>query len=128
MLTAADYFAQHQTEPSPEVRANADALLCRVNALLAHVAVEAAARPRINSGWRPEYYNNMVPGAAIGSRHITGEAVDLADPGGELDDYLMHNEWMLASFDLYMEHPSATKNWCHLQSAPPKSGRRVFYP
>lgn len=129
-LTLDDYFgAQSLTEiPSAEVRANALRLLSRVNALLAKINLEEAREPKVNSGWRPAWYNSTVPGAAPRSRHITGEAIDLADPEGALDQYLMDYNVLLADHDLYMEHPAATKGWTHLQSAPPRSGNRTFYP
>lgn len=134
MLEAADYFKPHQQDPGQEVRDNADKLLGRVNALLSEVGHLLDAPPKINSGWRPADYNMMVPGAAVRSKHITGQAVDLGDPEGVLDDILFSDfvrngdECLLSKWGLYLEHPGATKNWCHLQSVPPKSGKRVFWP
>lgn len=131
MLTIEGYFGRmtHFEPPSPEVYANAQEMLRRVNALLAECAhIPAAAAPSQTSGWRPVGYNATVPGAAVGSRHITGEAIDLSDPGGELDEFLFDNPHLLAKHELWAEHPLATKNWVHLQSVPPRSGRRHFYP
>lgn len=121
------------------VRENATELLVRVNALLVEVGL---ADPVVNSGWRTDSYNKLVPGAAPKSRHITGEAIDIADPDGWLDqllhDDLEHTSFVLGSDEpvksilerhgLYMEHPLATKGWCHLQSAPPRSQKRIFFP
>ena len=47
---------------------------------------------------------------------------------GEIDAWCMDHLDFLAEAGLWLEHPSATKGWCHLQQVPPKSGRRVFYP
>jgi hypothetical protein len=109
---------------------NASDLLTRVNALLDLLPdeIEAAASPRVNSGWRPAAYNATVPNAAIRSKHITGQAIDLSDPEGELDEYLFKHQELLIGCGLWLEHPLATKNWCHLQSVPPRSGNRVFIP
>jgi len=61
---------------------------------------------------------------------MTGQAIDLADPDGDLDEWLMTAEGQaaLVEIGLWMEHPAATKSWTHLQTVPPKSGRRTFYP
>lgn len=61
---------------------------------------------------------------------MKGQAIDLADPEGLLDDWLMSDTGLdaMGAIGLWMEHPAATKGWTHLQSIPPASGRRVFYP
>lgn len=126
MITAEDYFGRlsHITQPDETVQANAAILLTRVNALLASLG----AKPGVNSGWRSAAYNATVPNAAPRSKHITGQAIDLADPEGELDEYLLAHQDVLAAHELWLEHPAATKGWCHLQSVPPRSGNRVFFP
>lgn len=125
-ITREDYFGRvwHIATPSEDVESNARELLLRVNALLAAVGFKTA----VNSGWRPAAYNATVPGAAMFSKHITGCAIDLADPEGELDNLLYEDQRFLIEHQLWMENPLATKGWCHLQSIPPKSGRRVFIP
>jgi hypothetical protein len=131
VIELSDYFGKvsHIAEPSEEVRANAVELLDRVNALLLDcVGIEAAENPSVNSGWRPASYNATIANAAPKSRHITGEAVDLSDPDGELDQFLFDNPQFLARHSLWMEHPLATKNWSHLQSVAPRSGNRIFIP
>ena len=35
---------------------------------------------------------------------------------------------VLKDLGLWLEHPAATKGWAHVQTKPPRSGRRVFYP
>lgn len=136
-LTQEDYFgrisfAQYGV-PSPEVYANSVILLERVNRLLEAVLtvvpdMEAALNPKVNSGWRPAAYNAAVPNAAPKSKHMSGEAIDLADLDGELDELLLDNIGILQGAQLWMEHPLATKSWCHLQCVPPRSSNRVFYP
>lgn len=129
-ITLADYFGSFTatSQPSRETRENAITLLSRVNALLAVIDLPEAIAPKVNSGWRPAWYNATVANAAPKSKHITGEAIDLADPEGALDDYLLDRPELLAKHELWMEHPSATKAYTHLQSVPPKSGRRAFFP
>lgn len=126
MLTLEDYFGRvsHVAEPSDEVKVAAAILLNRVNALLAALN----RRAEVNSGWRPASYNATITNAAPNSKHITGQAIDLADPDGDLDDILFKDPSLLIDYKLWMEHPLATKNWCHLQSVPPRSGNRIFFP
>jgi len=126
MITLEDYFGRvsYIAKPSDEIEANARELLLRVNALLVAIGFKTT----VNSGWRPPAYNATVPGASPTSKHMSGQAIDLADPAGELDDVLFNDQRLLIEHQLWMEHPLATKGWTHLQSIPPRSGNRVFFP
>lgn len=103
--------------------------------VLAHSAgVTMDTNPRtgsvVSSGWRPASVNASTPGAAPKSKHMTGQAIDIYDPDGDLDEWLLTTDGQKVLHDLgvWIEHPAATKTWCHMQSVPPRSGRRVFYP
>ena len=74
--------------------------------------------------------NGTTPGAAVNSKHMTCQAIDLHDADGEVDDWLMTTigQAMLRDIGLWHEHPAATKGWAHVQTVPPRSGRRTFYP
>jgi hypothetical protein len=122
-------------ELTEEIIENAKSLLARVNKLmfvLANYQVELEVHPKtkslVSSGWRPPQVNADTRGAAPKSKHMSGLAVDIYDPEGEIDSFCMTNLDKLEKLGLWMEHPSATKGWCHLQSVPPRSGNRVFYP
>lgn len=123
-----EYFAEHarayQSEITSDVRSNATKLLTSVNRFL----VKFGEYRTIVSGWRPAVVNASRVGATLRSRHVTGQAIDLADPDGDLDQFVLDNQRLLEACGLFVEHPSTTKGWCHLQSVPPVSGRRVFYP
>jgi hypothetical protein len=82
----------------------------------------------VSSGWRPPAVNANTPNAAPNSKHMTGQAIDLYDPDGDLDEWALANQQVLKDLGLWLEHPSATKGWCHVQTMPPRSGNRVFYP
>lgn len=62
------------------------------------------------------------------SKHLSGLAVDIADPKNELQIWCMVNEKTLEEVGLWLEDFSATKGWVHFQSVPPKSGKRWFLP
>ena len=120
---------------TPEIKANAEKTVLLVNALLAVLETEGIpleAHPNtlsiVSSGWRPPQINNQVKGAAVRSKHMTGEACDLYDPDGLIDSYLLEHPEPLIALGLYVEHPSCTKNWSHVQVVPPKSNNRFFYP
>lgn len=134
MISLSDYFQGrdkiHADELNDDIRSHAVTTTERANRLLA--AYEASTGDTetryVTSGWRPPSVNARTEGAAIKSKHMTGQAIDISDPGGDLDDWCMDNLPVLAKIGLWMEHPSVTKNYCHVQTVPPKSERRVFFP
>jgi hypothetical protein len=136
-MRLADYWMgrneTHADDLTAEIVRNATHLLRRVNNLLVLMHdIQIEPHPitgnPITSGWRPPEINAGTKGAAPRSKHMSGNAVDLYDPDGEIDAWCMDHLDFLAEAGLWLEHPSATKGWCHLQQVPPKSGRRVFYP
>ena len=141
MITVQDYWMGRDREfpmaMSPDLEREAFRTVDLVNRLLvfAHSAgVTLETNPRtgtiISSGWRPASVNAKTPNAAPNSKHMTGQAIDLYDPDGDLDEWLMTSDGQetLKRLGLWMEHPAATKTWAHLQTIPPRSGNRVFYP
>ncbi|MCA3072163.1 MAG: hypothetical protein IOD11_17210 [Rhodocyclaceae bacterium] len=140
MITLNDYYMgrdrTHGHLLGSDLRANAARTVESANALLvlaktAGVSLEANPRTGsiVSSGWRPPDINGATPGAALRSLHMQCLAVDLFDPDGDLDDWLLaNNDTVLRDMALWLEHPAATKGWAHVQLRPPRSGRRVFYP
>jgi len=139
MITLTDYWMgrdlQYPLAMSPQLERNALQTIELANKLL--VLAKAAGLPIennpkthtvVSSGWRPPDVNAATPGAAPKSKHITGQAIDLYDAEGNLDEWLLLNPQVLKDLGLWQEHPSATKGWTHVQSIPPRSGNRVFYP
>lgn len=130
MITLTDYWMGRDREfplaLTPQIEKNAALTVQLANALLARFGQGR----KVNSGWRPPEVNEKTSGAAVMSKHMTGQAIDLADPEGDLDEWLMTAEGQaaLVEIGLWMEHPAATKGWSHVQTVPPKSGRRTFYP
>lgn len=114
----------HKSDLTPEIVANAAILVERVHKLLKAFGEDRA----VTSGWRPPSVNAATVGAAVKSKHMSGQAIDLADPEDDLDAWCLANQDKLEEFQLWLESPDATPKWCHLQMVPPKSGRRVFLP
>lgn len=141
MLTLEQYLSPHREKfghlLGTDLLANAERMVALVNALLGEAKAAGVTIERhpergdvLSSGWRPAEYNSTVPGAATRSKHISCQAADIYDPDGDLDDWLMSpaGKKVLERLGLWLEHPAATKGWCHVQQIPPNSGRRVFYP
>lgn len=66
--------------------------------------------------------------SAMGSSHLYGCAVDIADADGKLKAWCMTNKAKLVECGLWMEDPKYTSSWCHLSSYMPKSRKRIFIP
>ena len=81
----------------------------------------------VSSGYRPGVFNRAA-GGAKNSSHMTCEAIDLRDSDGEFAQWCLDNLDELEKAGLYMEDPSHTPGWVHLQSRAPRSGKRVFLP
>lgn len=127
-LKVTDYYMgrdrEYRSELTRELRANARETVRRANRLMKR----AGLFRKVTSGWRPAALNAKVPGAAKGSKHISCLAIDLEDRDGRLDAWCMAHLDVLADIGLWLEHPDATPDWCHLQTLPPRSGNRVFEP
>jgi len=140
VITLADFWmgrdVTHGLHLGPDMRKNAALTVELANKALvlaktAGVSLESSPRTGniVSSGWRPPDINAGTPGAAVKSKHLTCQAIDLYDPDGDLDEWLLDvADTVLRDLGLWLEHPAATKGWAHLQTVPPRSGRRVFYP
>ena len=65
---------------------------------------------------------------AMGSSHLYGAAVDIADPKGELSIWVKNNKQKIIDCGLWVENPDYTKGWIHFQIYAPKSFTRFFNP
>lgn len=66
--------------------------------------------------------------SAMGSSHLYGAAVDIADADGKLKAWLKSNPQRLIENGLWAEDYKSTPTWVHLQIYAPKSMSRVFKP
>lgn len=126
MITTEAYFMGRDVDypPSDILKFNAEETVRRANILLTMAEMERGVR----SGYRPPEINAQVPNAAPHSKHMTCQAVDIADNDGKLKSWCLDNLSSLDEIGLWMESPEATPTWCHVQWVPPLSGHRVFYP
>lgn len=115
---------KYKHELTGAILANAEVVMRRVNALLVDIGFTDRDA---TSGWRPAAVNAATPNAAKRSNHMRGLAVDIKDSDKKLQKLLLANPAILEKHGLWMEHPRDTPTWTHLQSVPPRSGRRIFY-
>ena len=137
MLTIEQYFGKYinHKDVTVEIRGNAQRLVDATNRLINLMTmddVKFKTNPLTGSfvggetlgGFRPQ----DCPIGAPRSAHKQGLAVDLYDPDGRIDDWLVRHQLALKPFGLFFEHPTATRGWSHWTIRAPKSGRRFFYP
>lgn len=135
MITLEQYAGKwlDHVDFTKERQNNAATLLKQVNLLLSaaeRAGIELKINPTTASlvsgtqygGFRPQ----SCPEGAPLSSHKTGQAIDLYDPQGKIDDWI--NDGILTQYQLYRESPAYTRGWCHLSTRAPKSGKRTFIP
>lgn len=139
MITLAQYFqgrdVTHARVLGTDLRADAGRTVEAANKLLylckaggVKLAPNAAGSI-VRSGWRPADINATTPGASRTSLHMRCLAIDIEDVGGSLAAWCRSNaDTVLRGLGLWLEIPSATAGWCHVQLKPPVSGNRVFVP
>lgn len=126
MISIQEYLMGRADEATmePGLRANMRLLLERMNKVRA-----AYAKPMIvTSGYRRKEDNDKTANAAAKSKHMTCEAIDIADQNGLLWDWCVANVQLLKSVGLWLEDKRYTPTWVHFQCVAPKSGRRIFIP
>lgn len=130
--------AAHGHLLTPELRANAQRTVDAANELLGiaqdgGVMLTPGRYGMVRSGWRPPAVNAATNGASKTSLHMQCLAMDAEDPYGILAAWCFANrDVVLKDIGLWMEHPTATPTWCHVQLRPQasfaKTGLRYFYP
>lgn len=147
MITIEQYWmgrdVTYAAELTPEIRANAEMLVPKVNLLLGFAeadgvepGLDQVTHTPVASGWRPQGVNSRTSNSAIASPHLKGLGVDLQDIIGKriLACWCLANPDALKQVGIWMERPQWTCGvhnddpWCHWQIIAPRSGRRFFIP
>jgi hypothetical protein len=118
--------AEYASELTEEIRANAQITVDKTNQLLDRA--NTGSVHVLRSGWRPRAVNAATDNAATASKHLTGEAVDIADDDRALADYCAANQADLVEIGLWCEDFRWTPTWVHFQIIPPRSGKRIYIP
>jgi uncharacterized protein YcbK (DUF882 family) len=119
---------QHNYPTTPEIDTNLHELLTKINKVR-----EAYNTPMIvTSGLRSDEQQLALIAAgksdAKGSKHLTGQAVDILDSDRKLRDWVLANMDLMETIGFWFEDFDHTPNWIHFQIVPPGSGKRVFIP
>ena len=127
MITLAEYLMGRDLKfaCSTEVLQNASQVVTRTNELK---ELYGGLDEGVASGWRPSAVNDATCNAAKTSTHITGQALDTRDTHRVFAKWCLQNLDKLEAIGLWMEDPRWTPTWVHLQTVPPKSGKRVYIP
>lgn len=130
----------------PEYQANGDDVQRRIAAVMVAFRAETGIDlpPGYASGWRPAAVNEATANAGKASTHLVAQAGDKRDdPDGAFAWWCLNHQSVLEAHGVWMEHPVATvvrswkvagkqgrepTPWCHLQSVPPRSHSRVYFP
>lgn len=124
MISFEEMLHGHSADSVPiEYQANMKALLIKVNMIR-----EAWGKPMtVTSGIRTQEDQQRINPSAPKSNHITGHAIDIADPELKLTAWLKADgAQLLVDNGLYCEE--GNKNWVHMQDVVPRSGHRWFLP
>jgi len=137
MITIEDYVGVHKDSPdwTQERQENAERLCAAVNALMLDMklaGVDFRTNPATGScvsgqtfgGFRPQSCMQGAPN----SSHKQGLAIDLYDPGGDIDCWLLKHVDKLEEYGIYIEHPDSTTHWSHWSIKSPGSGHHIFLP
>jgi len=142
MITTYGYWMQRDSryrgEWTEQIQKNGAETIKRINNLLGYVMATGIECSEVTSGWRTKKENDATPNSAKMSRHLTAEACDLHDPERKLAQWCLDNKDILTLCELWMESPSWCAKWnektqkydywCHFQTTPPASDKRVFIP
>lgn len=109
---------------SDEQVRNLNTLIPKVNELLSRYNKSI----KVNSGYRSPADQARINPKAPKSKHIECAAVDLEDRSHNFRYWVLAHLSDLIELGLYMEDPSHTPTWVHLQCIPPKSGKHIFIP
>ncbi len=128
MISLSEFY-QGRDEKFPkeltiELQKNADKMVARASELLSAFG----EKRKVTSGWRPASINAATPGAAKKSLHMFCLAVDLEDKDGRLGKWCVENVERLIEIGLWLESPTKTPGWVHVQAHAPRSGSRIFMP
>jgi uncharacterized protein YcbK (DUF882 family) len=114
----------HKYSTDPETDKNLAILLERLN----KVRVLWNKPMIVDSGLRSQADQQRINPSAPKSKHLTGQAADIADKSRELRDWILANMDKMEEIGFWFEDFGHTPTWVHFQIVPPKSGHRIFIP
>lgn len=129
-ITSSGKYKQRASseELTDAVKEDAQKLIEKVNAFLLDLGVEVST-VKVSSGFRPSSVNATIKNAAKKSLHMSGRAIDLVDSENAIGKLIQEKPELLTKHGLWLEHPSKTPGWCHLDIGTRSSRKvQIFYP
>lgn len=103
-------------------------LLDRINELDKYCPYDLIPTPG-RSGYRTDEEQMLVNPKNPKSNHVMGLAVDIYDGDMIIFEWCENNLAILVRVGLWLENPRADMDQhLHIQSVPPRSGNRIFWP
>lgn len=114
----------HSYPMTDEIKSNINDLHEKINKVR-----DLYGKPMIvDSGLRSEADQQRINPSAPKSKHLIGQAVDIADKSRELRDWVIANMDKMEEIGFWFEDFDHTPTWVHFQIVPPRSGNRIFIP
>lgn len=141
-----DRRVKYATSFSSMYQANGDDVQRRIEAVVTAFRGETGIElpSGYASGWRSPAVNEATANAGKASTHLSAQAGDKRDTvDGSFAWWCLRTPHVLEIHGVWQEHPIATvvrswvkalaqglnpTPWCHLQSVPPRSGNRIYWP
>jgi hypothetical protein len=119
----------HDYPTTEEVESNLKDLLDKMNKVRSIYGKPMT----VTSGLRSQADQERINPSAPKSKHLLGQACDVADTDGALMNWVLDHLDLMKDIGLYFEHfgythPEGKGWWVHFQSVPPASGKRIFVP
>ena len=119
---------QHGYPTTPEIDANLAILLEKINQVRKAWGVPMIVDSGLRSAEQQQQLIAEGKSNAPKSKHLTGQAVDIADKNGELKKWVLENMPLMEQIGFWFEDFNSTPSWVHFQIVPPASGKRIFIP
>lgn len=119
---------KHNYPTTPEIDANLQDLLTKINIIRTAYNKPMAVTSGLRSDDQQKELIAQGKSTATQSKHLTGQAVDIYDPNGELKSWVVANIALMETTGFWFEDFGSTPNWVHWQILAPHSGKRFFIP
>lgn len=113
---------------TPEIDTNLNILLTAINKVRSAYGIPMTVTSGLRSQAQQDQLIASGQSKASKSKHLSGQAVDIADKDGRLWEWCMINMQVLEIAGLYLEDKQSTPTWVHFQCIPPASNKRIFIP
>ncbi len=127
MITARE-LNKFNLPTTPEIDANLATLLEHLNRLRTAYGKAMYVTSGLRSDSQQAALIKAGKSTAKKSKHLSGQAADIADVDGKFWAWCMDNLALLEEVGIWLEDKVSTPEWVHCQCVAPGSGKRIFQP